>query len=76
MLGHWGVALFERLRKMKRFGLVGRSVSLGVGFEVSNVHVKSRVCLSACLSDYRSGCSSQLLFQHLLAMMLPAVIIP
>ena len=33
MLGHQGVALFQRSR---RYGLIGRIVSLGVGFEVSS----------------------------------------
>jgi hypothetical protein len=44
MLGHHGVVLFERI---KRCGLVGRSMSLGVGFEVSNAYAKSS--LSLCL---------------------------
>jgi hypothetical protein len=30
--------LFERIRRIRGHGLVGRSVSLGVGFEVSKAH--------------------------------------
>jgi hypothetical protein len=36
MLAHQKVALFERIRK---YGLIGESVSLWVSFEVSKVHV-------------------------------------
>lgn len=35
MLHHQGVELFDRIRKVRRSGLIGRSVSLVVGLEVS-----------------------------------------
>ena len=35
MLSHQGAALFERIRRIRGCGLVGESVSLRVGFEVS-----------------------------------------
>jgi hypothetical protein len=44
MLGHSGAALFERIR---RCGLIGGSKSLGVNFEISKAHAKSRVSFSA-----------------------------
>lgn len=56
MLGHQ----VEKIR-IGRCGLVGGSVSLSMGFEVSKSHTKPRVFLSA----HRSGCGSQLLLQHL-----------
>jgi hypothetical protein len=34
------------LRKIRRFGLVGLSVSLGVDFEVSEAHARPRFSLS------------------------------
>jgi hypothetical protein len=40
------VVLFEGIRKIKRYVLVGGSVSLGVGFEVSKAHAKPRMSLS------------------------------
>lgn len=40
---HQGIALSERIRKC---GNVGRSVSLGVGLELSKAHTKTRVSLS------------------------------
>ena len=48
MFSHQGVELFERVRKMRRHGLVGGSVSLGVGFEVSEALVKPSLSLSLC----------------------------
>jgi hypothetical protein len=44
MLSHQGVALFERIRRIRRCGLVGGSVSLG--FEFFKAHARSRGCLS------------------------------
>jgi hypothetical protein len=60
MLSHQGVALFERIRRIRRCGLVSRGLSLGVGSEVSKTHARPNVSLSA----YRSGCSSQVLLHH------------
>lgn len=48
--------LFERVRS---WGLLGESVSLGVRFEVPKAHAKPRVCLLA----RGSVCISQLLLQ-------------
>jgi hypothetical protein len=48
MFSHQGVELFERVRKMRRHGLVGGSVSLRVGFEVSEAHDKPRLSVSLC----------------------------
>jgi hypothetical protein len=45
MLSHQGVSLFERIEKIKSCGLVGRSVPLGTGFEVSKAHATPRVSL-------------------------------
>lgn len=42
MLSHQGVAPFGRIRRIRRSGLVGESVSLG-GFEVSRAPVKPSV---------------------------------
>lgn len=65
-----GSELFARIRKIKRCGLAGGILSLGVGFEVSKAHA-SRPSVYLCLSVYLlpptcgSGCSSQaLLLQH------------
>jgi hypothetical protein len=44
MLGHQGVALFERIRRLRRCGLVEGSLSLGVVFEVSKAHAKWLSC--------------------------------
>lgn len=43
MLGHQGMALFERIRRcgLVRIGLVGGSMSLEVLFEVSRAQVRS-----------------------------------
>jgi hypothetical protein len=46
MFSHQGMVLFERT---KRYDLVKRSLSLGVGFDVSKAN-QSSVCLSVCLS--------------------------
>ena len=40
------MALFARIRRIKRGGLVGGSVSLGMDFEISKAHTKTRVSLS------------------------------
>jgi hypothetical protein len=32
------VAVFERIRRIKRCGLVGGTMTLGMGFEVSKAH--------------------------------------
>jgi hypothetical protein len=45
MLSHQRVALFEKIRRIRRHSLVGGNVSLGVGFEVSKAHAKPRVSL-------------------------------
>jgi hypothetical protein len=45
MFSYLEVELFERIRKIRRHGLVG-SVSL-VGFEVSKAHAKPTLFLSA-----------------------------
>lgn len=47
ILSHQGVALFERIR---RRGLVGQSVSLGMGFEILSLLVDQDVALSYCSS--------------------------
>jgi hypothetical protein len=72
MLSCQQVALFERLRWIRRCGLVGRNVSLGMGFELSKAHAKPRVSLSVmdqkvALSYCPSAC--------LQAAMLPATMI-
>lgn len=71
MLSHQGVELFGRIRMIRRCGLVGGRVSLGVIFEVPKVHAKSSISASG------SGCSSQLMFHchvscHARAMMIMA----
>jgi hypothetical protein len=69
MLGHQGVLLSEKIR---RCGLFGGNVSLGVSIEVSKAHAKLRVFLSA----FELGCSSQSCSSACLqAAMLPAVMI-
>ena len=45
--------LLERIRRIRRGGLVGGSVSLRVGFEVSEVHARSSGSPSAACG---SGC--------------------
>ena len=45
MLSHQGVELFDRIRRIRRCGLVGGNVSLGVGFEVSKTCVRPSLCL-------------------------------
>lgn len=42
MLSHQRVALFKRIR---RCGLVGRSILLGVGFGISEAHARPKVSL-------------------------------
>jgi hypothetical protein len=51
MLSHQGLELFERIRRIKRWDLVGVSVSLGVGFENLKVHV--RPSISFCCLQIR-----------------------
>lgn len=47
MLGHQGVVLLERI---KRYGLVERSMSLGMGFKVLEANDKLKVlCLQICM---------------------------
>jgi hypothetical protein len=46
--------VWQYLEKMKRYGLVGRDVSMGVGFKASKAQARPRVCLSVCLSVYLS----------------------
>lgn len=41
MLSHQGVVLFKRIRRIRRYGLVGVSVSLGLYFLVSKAHARS-----------------------------------
>ena len=40
MLSHQGVELFGGIRRIRRCGLVGESVSSRVGFEVSKTRVR------------------------------------
>ena len=47
MLINQGVELFERIRRIRRYGLVGGSVSLQVGFKVSKAHARPILCLLA-----------------------------
>ena len=55
-----GIELFERIRMIKRCDLVGGSVSLGVGLEVSKASVKPIVSLpldqDVALSYHLSVC--------------------
>jgi hypothetical protein len=46
LLSHQGVALFKRIRRMRRCGLVGGSWSLRVDFEVSKAHARPRLSFS------------------------------
>jgi hypothetical protein len=45
-ISHDRVALFKRIRRIEKYGLVGRSVSLELGFEVSRAPANPRVSLS------------------------------
>lgn len=45
MLSHQGVAVFEEI------GLVGKSGSLGVGFQVLKAHVKNSGSLDSLIAD-------------------------
>ena len=58
MLSHQGEELFDRIRKIKRCGCVGGSVSLGVGLKVSKAHAKPSVALSTGQDIVLSCCSS------------------
>lgn len=44
---HQRVALFGKIRRIRRCGLVGGCVSLGVGYEVSKAYARPRVSPSA-----------------------------
>ena len=46
MLGHQGVEFSERIRRIRRFCLVGGSISLRVGLEVSKAHARPRLSFS------------------------------
>lgn len=46
-----GLELFDGIRKISGCGLVGRSVSLGVGFEISKSHDGPSLSLCACRWD-------------------------
>ena len=56
MFSHQGVTLFERIRRIRKCGLIGRSMSLGImNFEVSEIESLSQpvdqdVALSYCSS--------------------------
>jgi hypothetical protein len=39
MLRHQEVELFERMKKIQRYGLAGKSMSLGMGFNVPKTHI-------------------------------------
>ena len=56
MFNHQGVELFDGVRIMK-CGSVGGSVPLGVDFEVSKIHAKSKISLSLVLSPSPSPSS-------------------
>lgn len=45
MLKHEGVALLERIKRIRMCGFIGGSVSPGAGLEVSTVQTKPRVSL-------------------------------
>jgi hypothetical protein len=78
MLHHQGMELSESNRKIRRCGLVGGNMSMGVGFQVLKAH--TRLSLSLSLSSLSpspfllslplsphpqgSGCSYQLSLQH------------
>ena len=47
MLSHQGVELFDG--RIGRYGLVGGSVSLVVGCEISKAHARPRLSLPLCL---------------------------
>lgn len=59
MFSHQGVALFQKDREG---GLVGRSVSLGVGFEILEAQVSPNVSFFLLPAD--PGKNSQLLLQE------------
>lgn len=46
MLSHQGVELFD-IRRIRRCGLVGGNVSLGVVFRLSKAHAKSSASILA-----------------------------
>ena len=46
VLSQQRMALFERIKRIRRCGLVGGNVSTEVGFEVSKAHAKTSFMLS------------------------------
>lgn len=67
----------DYFRRIKRRVLVGRGVSLGVGFEDSNAHTKPSLTLLSLFLAYVSVSTQPLLQPHayLLAAMLPAMLV-
>lgn len=59
IFSHRRVELFERIIRIRRYGLVRISISLVVGFEVSEVHSRPSLCLYLGLA--LSHCSSDIL---------------
>lgn len=45
VLSHQGVELLERIRRIRKCGLVEGGVSLGMGFKVTKIHAKRSVSL-------------------------------
>jgi hypothetical protein len=45
MLSHQGVVLFERIRRIRKCGLVEGNVLLEVGFEISKICSRPRLAL-------------------------------
>jgi hypothetical protein len=48
MLSQQETNLFERIRRIRRRGLVGKSISLGINFEISKAHARPSL-LGCCL---------------------------
>ena len=72
MLSHQVVVLFERIRRIRRYGLIGIGMALVVdvchwGLALRFQKPTQAQCL--CFSLYRLGCSNQLLFSIMLATM-------
>ena len=68
MLGHQGVALFERMRGV---GLVGGNMSLGLGVEVSKANCKPGISIYLHPADLDVGLSAPSPAQCLSACCLP-----
>lgn len=49
-----GVEPFAKIRRIRRYGLVVESVSLRVGFEVSETHARHILCHSAYELGYKN----------------------